>query len=142
MELEQRGVRAVWRRSVAEALAVGDLLDERIAPLEAELRPLAQADRRVQLLMTIPDVGELLGLTMAAEIGDVARFSTPRKLIGYAGWPRASRSRGRARAPARCPRPLVALGSDRGSPISVAPDQPLASPLCRRQAAHRQGQSA
>jgi transposase len=34
------------------------------------------------LLRTIPGVGELLGLTIAAEIGDVARFGSPRKLIG------------------------------------------------------------
>ena len=35
--LEARGVPEVWRRSVAEALAVIDLLDARIAPLEGEL---------------------------------------------------------------------------------------------------------
>jgi transposase len=48
--LATRGVPEVWRRSVAEALAVIDLLDERIAPLERELAPLARADRRVELL--------------------------------------------------------------------------------------------
>src|SRR5437764_6245418 len=76
--LEKRGLPEVWRRSVAEALAVIDILDARIAPLEAELRPLAHADSRVQLLLTIPGVGEHLGLMMAAEIGDVSRFPGPR----------------------------------------------------------------
>jgi transposase len=42
--LERRGLPEVWRRSVAEALAVIDILDARIAPLEAELRPLVRAD--------------------------------------------------------------------------------------------------
>jgi transposase len=83
--LEQRGVPEVWRRSIAEALAVIDLLDERITPIDQELGPLARADARVVLLDTIPGVGELLGLTIASEIGDVARFGSPRKLIGYAG---------------------------------------------------------
>jgi transposase len=83
--LEQRGVPEVWRRSIAEALAVIDLLDERIAPIDHELGPLARADARVRLLDTIPGVGALLGLTIASEIGDVARFGSPRKLIGYAG---------------------------------------------------------
>jgi transposase len=83
--LEARGVEQVWRRSIAEALAVIDLLDHRIAPLEAELAQLARADERVALLRTIPGVGDLLGLTIATEIGDVARFPAPRKLIGYAG---------------------------------------------------------
>ena len=96
--LEQRGVEETWRRSIVEALAVIDLLDERIAPLRAELVPLACADRRVMLLQTIPGVGELIGLTLAAEIGDVARFSSPRKLIGYAGMaPRVSQSGDRSR---------------------------------------------
>jgi transposase len=43
------------------------------------------ADRRVCLLDTIPGIGSLLGLTIAIEIGEVARFQSPRKLIGYAG---------------------------------------------------------
>jgi transposase len=91
-------VPATWRRSIAEALAVIDLLDARIAPLRTELGPLAAADPRVLLLRTIPGVGELLGLTLAAEIGDVARFSSPRKLVGYAGMaPRVSRSGERSR---------------------------------------------
>ena len=83
--LEGRGVPEVWRRSIAEALAVIDLLDARIAPLDRELGPLARADARVVLLETIPGVGPLLALTLASEIGDVARFRSPRKLIGYAG---------------------------------------------------------
>ena len=83
--LAERGVDATWRRSIAEALAVIELLDARIAPLERELRQAARDDQRVVLLKTIPGVGDLLGLTLASEIGDVARFATPRKLIGYAG---------------------------------------------------------
>ena len=83
--LEARGVPEVWRRSVAEALAVIDWLDERLAPLERELGPLARADPRVALLETIPGIGPLLGLTIATEIGDIARFSSARRLVGYAG---------------------------------------------------------
>jgi transposase len=72
--LAEHGMPEVWRRSVSEALQVIGLLDERLKPLEAELRPLALADPRVELLRTIPGVGELLGLTIASEINDVARF--------------------------------------------------------------------
>lgn len=96
--LEARGVEHVWRRSIAEALAVIDLLDQRIAPLEVELATLARADDRVALLRTIPGVGDLLGLTIATEIGDVSRFATPRKLIGYAGLaPKVNQSGDRSR---------------------------------------------
>jgi transposase len=66
--------------------------------LHAQLRPFAAADPRVLLLRTIPGIGELLGLTFAAEIGEVARFASPRKLIGYAGLaPRINQSGERSR---------------------------------------------
>jgi transposase len=91
--LEQRGLPEVWRRSVAEALAVIDFLDARIAQLDAELGPIARADPRVQLLITIPGIGEHLGLVMACEIADISRFPGPRNLIGFAGLaPRVAQS--------------------------------------------------
>jgi transposase len=83
--LEARGVPEVWRRSIAEAVALVDHLDGRLALLERELLPLARADRRVGLLDSIPGVAAILGLTLAVEIGDVARFPTARKLVGYSG---------------------------------------------------------
>jgi transposase len=96
--LEQHGMPAVWRRSIAEALDVIDLLDARITPIDHELRPLARGDARVVLLDTIPGIGDLLGLTLASEIGDVARFGSPRKLIGYAGLaPKINQSGDRSR---------------------------------------------
>jgi transposase len=84
-ELAAHGVPAVWRQSIATLLGVIDDLDRQLAPLERELRPLARADERVQLLMSIPGVAELLGLTIASEIGDVARYPSARKLVGYSG---------------------------------------------------------
>jgi len=83
--LSEHGVPAVWRQSIATLLGVIDDLDRQLAPLEQELRPLARSDHRAQLLMSIPGVAELLGLTLASEIGDVARFATARKLVGYSG---------------------------------------------------------
>jgi transposase len=56
-----------------------------LAPFDRELGPLARADQRAGLLATIPGVAELLGLTTASEIGDVSRFPSARRLVGYAG---------------------------------------------------------
>jgi transposase len=84
-QLAARGVPEVWRRSIAELVGLVDQLDARLAPLEAEFRPLARADPRVGLLVTIPGVGDLLGLTIASEIGEVSRFVSARKLVGYSG---------------------------------------------------------
>ena len=83
--LDELAVPDVWLQSIATLLAVIDDLDRRLAPLERELRPLARSDERAKLLMTIPGVAELLGLTIASEIGDIGRFPSARKLVGYAG---------------------------------------------------------
>jgi transposase len=91
--LERRGIPEVWRDSIAEHLDQIDELQRRIAPIDRELRPIADADPRAQLLQTIPGVGPLIGLTFASEIGDVSRFSSASKLVGYAGLaPRISQS--------------------------------------------------
>jgi transposase len=96
--LAELGVPEVWRRSIAEAVAVVSGLDERLIPLEQELRPLARADLRVQLLITIPGIGDLLGLTIASEIGEISRFPSARKLVGYSGLtPRVYQSGEKAR---------------------------------------------
>jgi transposase len=83
--LERRGVPEVWRESVREALQTIDYLDERVAQLDAVLRPLAAEDERAQLLATIPGVGWLLALTIANTIGDVSRFGSASQLVGYSG---------------------------------------------------------
>jgi transposase len=36
-------------------------------------------------LMTVPGIGWVLGYTIAAEIGDIGRFSSPKKFVGYTG---------------------------------------------------------
>jgi transposase len=84
-ELAERGVPEVWLDSLRTLLAVIDDLDRQLAPLERELRPLARSDERARLLMTIPGVAELLALTIASEIGDIRRFPTAGKLVGYSG---------------------------------------------------------
>ncbi len=83
--LERRGVPAVWRDSIADHLDQIDELQRRIRPIDRELAPIARSDPRAQLLQTIPGVGPLISLTFASEIGDVSRFSSASKLVGYAG---------------------------------------------------------
>src|SRR3954454_10874890 len=84
-ELAEHGVPAVWLQSITTLLAVIEDLDRQLAVLDGELRPVARADDRVKLLITIPGIGELLGLTLASEIGDIARFPSAGKLVGYSG---------------------------------------------------------
>ena len=83
--LAERDVPAVWIQSIRTLLEVVDDLDRQITQIEAELRPIARTDPRVRLLVTVPGLGYLLALTIVAEIGDISRFPSARKLIGYAG---------------------------------------------------------
>jgi transposase len=49
------------------------------------LRRLGATHRYVPLLTTIPGIAWVLAYTIAAEIGDIARFPSPRRLAGYTG---------------------------------------------------------
>jgi transposase len=62
-----------------------DALATPIARLEREIHALAKPDSRVQALMGLPGVGKLTAMTLVAEIGDIARFPTARKLCAWAG---------------------------------------------------------
>ena len=53
--------------------------------IDAELRQHARADPRVKVLTTLPGVGQFTALMMLAEIGDITRFPTARKLASWAG---------------------------------------------------------
>lgn len=91
--LRRRGVPEVWRDSISELLELAAEMDRRIEPIDRELGPIARADERARLLATMPGIGPLLSLTFAAEIGEVSRFASPGKLVGYAGLaPRISQS--------------------------------------------------
>ena len=39
----------------------------------------------VPLLMTAPGIAWVLGYTIAAELGDIGRFASPKKLVDYSG---------------------------------------------------------
>jgi transposase len=56
-----------------------------VARLERELRARAKPDPRVAALMTMPGVGWITAMTLVAEIGDINRFATARKLCAWAG---------------------------------------------------------
>jgi len=53
--------------------------------IDGELRTRAKADPRVKTLTTLPGVGQFTALVMLAEIGDITRFASARKLASWAG---------------------------------------------------------
>jgi transposase len=74
-----------WAGDVAAALRLIDELDAEIDGCEAALRTAGADHPYVPLLTTVPGIGWVLGYTIAAEIGDIARFDSPKKLVGYTG---------------------------------------------------------
>ena len=74
-----------WRDGVLAAVAMIDDLDRQVAEIDRELRDAGVAHRYIPLLMSAPGIAWVLGYTIAAEIGDITRFSSPKKLCSYTG---------------------------------------------------------
>lgn len=60
-------------------------LTEEVRATEKWLQQATQGDHRVELLRTVPGLGELLATVVALEIDRIERFESPAKLSAYAG---------------------------------------------------------
>ena len=74
-----------WTATLATSLRMVDELNERIDACERDLRSLGADHASIPRLLTVPGVGWVLAYTIASEIGDIRRFSSPKKLTGYTG---------------------------------------------------------
>ena len=73
------------RAIVDDLLALLDATAPPIGRLEREIKLAARPDPRVEALQKLPGVGYLTAMMLVAEIGDVERFATARKLCAWAG---------------------------------------------------------
>jgi transposase len=92
-----------WSSDVEASLRLIDELEREIDTIERDLKTLGVDHRYVPLLTSIPGIAWVLAYTIAAEIGDIARFPSPRKLAGYSGL---------------CPRVYQSGDSDRRGPLA------------------------
>lgn len=92
-----------WRQNVFDTLALIDECEQQIAEINKRLRATAPDHPYVPLLMTAPGIGWVLAYTIAAEIGEIERFATPQKLVGYTGL---------------CPRVIQSGDKDRRGPLT------------------------
>jgi transposase len=74
-----------WRATLEASLRLIDDHEREIVACEGELRLLGADHAYVPRLMSCPGIAWVLAYTIAAEIGDIARFSSPAKLVGYSG---------------------------------------------------------
>jgi len=70
---------------VNDCLAFTDALAPVIERGDAELRCHARADPRAAVLTELPWAGQFTALVLVAEIGDITRFGSARKLASWAG---------------------------------------------------------
>ena len=71
-------------------------IQKQIEIFTAKIAFVSKEDQRVKLLMTIPGIDYFTALTIVSEIVDIKRFSTPWKLVGYAGLAPSKRDSGDA----------------------------------------------
>ena len=76
---------AVSREITGDCLALTDAVAGPIGRLDEEVRQHAKADPRVRVLTQLPGVGQYTALVLLAEIGDITRFGSARKLASWAG---------------------------------------------------------
>jgi transposase len=71
--------------TVAACLRHVEFLDSEIAAVEALVAKQALDSPEARRLMTVPGVNVICAQTFLAAVGDIRRFSTARKLVGYLG---------------------------------------------------------
>jgi transposase len=73
------------RESVDSALRQVAFLDSEIAAVEELIAKQALESAEIKRLMTVPGVNVICAATFLAAVGDIRRFESPRKLVGYLG---------------------------------------------------------
>ncbi|MGA8926507.1 MAG: IS110 family transposase, partial [Solirubrobacterales bacterium] len=101
--LERLEVPEPWRGNITASVLLIDDLEGQIAEANRRLKQGHADHPYVPLLMSAPGIGWVLAFTIAAEIGEIERFSSPEKLTGYTGL---------------CPRVVQSGDSDRRGPLS------------------------
>ena len=62
-----------------------DVYEHSIAELDAHIHAQLKADSGYQAVMTLPGVGKVIAAIFVAEIGDITRFDSAKKLCSWAG---------------------------------------------------------
>jgi transposase len=80
---DEQLLRESARRNLKDLLILLDTLRRLIARLTREFRATVRRSETGRRLTTLPGVSTVLGYTIAAEIGKIERFPTPRALVRY-----------------------------------------------------------
>lgn len=78
--------------SITTCISLYEAIDAEVAKLLIEIQDFINSDempkalsKNISLLMSIPGIGYLTAITILAEIGDIDKFITPKKLVAFFG---------------------------------------------------------
>ena len=95
----KRGIKELppeTKQSVEEQLILLDQVSGQIEKIEKHIREVVRDTPMMQLIKSLPGVGDILAIVIALEIGDVERFASAEHLASYSGTvPRVSSSGGK-----------------------------------------------
>jgi transposase len=83
--LAELALPAEERETVDAGMRQIEFLDTEIAAVERLIARDALTSAEIRRLMTVPGVDVIVAASFMAAIGDIGRFRTPRKLVGYLG---------------------------------------------------------
>jgi transposase len=84
------------RQSIQEQLLLLDQVSEQIKRIEDHIREVVKVTPMMQLIKSLPGVGDILAIVIALEIGNVERFANAEHLASYCGTvPRVASSGGK-----------------------------------------------
>lgn len=84
------------RNSVEEQLKLLDQVSGQIEQIEGHIREVVKETPTMQIIKSLPGVGDILAIVIALEIGNVERFASAEHLASYSGTvPRVSSSGGK-----------------------------------------------
>ena len=84
------------KKIVSSYLDMIEELTRQIKKIEIKIKQQVKETKEMQLIKTIPGIGDISALLILAEIGNIRRFKHPKKLVSYSGLsPRVSSSGGK-----------------------------------------------
>ena len=69
----------------ARFMEIIDVIEVQVKRAEHEIKGIVHNSHLAQILQTTPGIAEVAALMILGEIGDIKRFSHPKRLISYAG---------------------------------------------------------